>query len=333
MYCISGINVPAYEGTYNLDNNSGLTERQLLDIGNIINSYDKTYLDKELAIFTYLDKPGKIDNTHIAYKVVEDAKTLTDIYENATLDLSENKLIFNLEDNYYKTQNIIVSSEANIKDISYSVTSSNSNISPTIEKNNDGSFRVLIPKEEVENLFELTTIKLLVSAYKTNPKVTVYYAADTYQKIVKLNKEAKQTITKTIEGNIGTTKLIINKKDKNNNFLVGAKLRVECISKDCNFVTKEIITKQNPYILENIPYGEYKITEIEAPNEYLLSEQILNVTVSSNNLIKEVTIINELKEISVPDTLSSKSAFLLFIAMIDIALGIGLITLMKTKKQ
>lgn len=332
LFCVSGINILSIPGTYNLSTNSELTERQLLDIANIINNTTGTYVDKEFAIFTYLDKPGKRDNTHIAYQIMEDAKKATNAYENGTLNLSVGELIFTLEGDYYKSQSINVSSEANIEDISYSVTSSNSNIKPSIEKTNN-SFRVLISKEEVSELFELEIIKVTVSANKVNPMAAVYYIDDTHQEITKVNSEVKKAVTKTIEGQVGITKLVINKLNENNEPLEGAKLKIECVSDGCNFETKEIVTTQTPYVLENIPYGKYKITEVEAPNGYQLSSEIFELTLSINHLVEEITIENKLVEVIVPDTLDSRSTLLLTLGMLSIALGIGVIIYAKPIKN
>ena len=332
LFCVSGINILSIPGTYNLLPNSGLTERQLLDIANIINYPTGTYVDKEFAIFTYLDKPGKRDNTHIAYTIMENAKKETDTYLNSALNLSSDELIFTLEGDYYKSQSINVTSEANIEDVSYSVTASNTSIKPSIEKNNN-SFRVLISKEEVSKLSELEIINVTVSANKVNPMAAVYYIDDTHQEVTKVNSEVKKSITKTIEGSIGITKLVINKQNEDKENLEGAKLKIECISDGCSFETKEIVTTQTPYVLENIPYGKYKITEIEAPNGYQLSNETFELTLSIDHLVEEITIENKLEEVIVPDTLDSRSTLLLTLGMLSIALGIGVIIYAKPIKK
>lgn len=94
------------------------------------------------------------------------------------------------------------------------------------------------------------------------------------------------------------------------------------------------ISTDKPYVIEGMPNGTYYLVETIAPDGYVLNKEKVQFTVDNTKSETEVVKVemkNEL-EVDVPDTLSSRSTLLLTIAMIDIALGIGIVTYVKKNK-
>ncbi|MBR6690947.1 MAG: hypothetical protein IKL65_06400 [Bacilli bacterium] len=163
-----------------------------------------------------------------------------------------------------------------------------------------------------------------------------------------LNKEkvefeiTAETTTKTVKM---TNKLNVVKISKinstNKKLLPGATLQIEdekgnvikyCTDKKGNKNTAcKWLSTEKAYEITGLPNGKYYLVETKAPEGYELSKEKIKFTVDGSKEVIEVKMINEL-EVEVPDTLSSKSALLLAIAMFDIALGIGIVTYVKKNK-
>lgn len=91
------------------------------------------------------------------------------------------------------------------------------------------------------------------------------------------------------------------------------------------------VSTNKPYEIEGLPNGTYYIVETIAPKGYVLNREKVKFIVDGSKATYEVEMTNE-PEVEVPDTLSSKSALLVAMAMSLIALGIGLITYIKKYK-
>ena len=91
------------------------------------------------------------------------------------------------------------------------------------------------------------------------------------------------------------------------------------------------ISGKEPTIVVGLPADTYFLKETIAPKGYELNENMVDFKVKADGSVTEVEMVDEL-EVEVPNTLSAKSALLLTVAMIDIALGIGIITYVKKNK-
>ena len=99
------------------------------------------------------------------------------------------------------------------------------------------------------------------------------------------------------------------------------------INAECKWVSTD-----KPYEIEGLPLGKYYLVETIAPEGYVLNKEKVEFEIKSDSTVVNVQMINDL-EVEVPDTLSSRSALLLTIAMFDVALGIGILTYVKKNKE
>lgn len=103
-------------------------------------------------------------------------------------------------------------------------------------------------------------------------------------------------------------------------------------SKDSEVIDKcTWVSGDTSKIILGLKPGKYYLVETIAPKGYVLNKNAVEFEVKEDGTANKVVMKNEL-EVKVPDTLSSKSALLLAIAMFDIALGIGIITYVKKNR-
>ncbi len=86
-----------------------------------------------------------------------------------------------------------------------------------------------------------------------------------------------------------------------------------------------------PHVIKGLKDGKYSLTETLAPEGYVLSTKTVEFEVKNGKVDKPVVMENELTP--VPSTGGSRSVLLLFVAMLDIALGIGIITYVKKNRM
>lgn len=151
-----------------------------------------------------------------------------------------------------------------------------------------------------------------------------------------------ENLTETVVLTNNKNKVVISKLDvTGKKELPGATLEIQdeegnivkfCTDSKGNKNTEcKWVSTDKPYEIEGFPVGKYYLQETIAPEGYVLRKERLLFEVKEDVLTTEVIMENEL-EVEVPDTLSSRSALLLTIAMFDIALGIGIVTYVKKHK-
>lgn len=124
----------------------------------------------------------------------------------------------------------------------------------------------------------------------------------------------------------GATLQILDKDKKSISCLI--KLSDGSLKKldECTWVSREV-----PVYIYALAEGKYFLKETKAPEGFALSEEMVEFEVKADGTTTEVVMENAL-EVEVPDTLSFRSALLLFIGMFDIALGIGILLYVKKNK-
>ena len=94
--------------------------------------------------------------------------------------------------------------------------------------------------------------------------------------------------------------------------------------KECKWVSTD-----KPVEIVGLSQGKYFLKEVKAPDGYVLSDSMIEFEIKADSKTNTYEMVNEPK---VPDTLSTRSAIMTFIAMIDIAIGIGIINYVKKNK-
>ena len=153
------------------------------------------------------------------------------------------------------------------------------------------------------------------------------------------------TVARTVSMLNEYTKVEITKiNDIDERILPGAKLQVldskgnkmSCKVLNKNGKIEELedctwISGEDPITIVGLKKGTYYLTELTAPDGYILNNEKIPFEVDGKTEVISVKMVNSL-EVEVPDTLGTGSSLLLCFAMFDIALGIGILTYVKKNK-
>ena len=120
----------------------------------------------------------------------------------------------------------------------------------------------------------------------------------------------------------------IHKVDENGNSLQGVKIGIYDL--DNNLIYSGI-TDENGDIEVELEYGSYYFQEIETIDGYILSDEKIYFDVNSDGEIIQKTLVNKIKEIEVPNTLSD--SYTNIIAGIIVLVGSSLIVISSKKKK
>ena len=281
--------------------------------GGIANmSSNKTkYYWTELAALKYLNHTqgltldSNVFNTQIQ-SITSSRENMTTLINSANnyatkyskpinLTLSENKLEFELLGDYYYSQKIYIrDNNFNIDSTKISVNNNNFAIEEGTD-NNGKYFKVKVSKSNISG--KSGNVNVTIQATNKYYVAKFYDCTSGYNDLLATSTILKtSSATSTTSGSLSVTKLVINNVDKEGNYLNGAKIKIE--STDGKY-QNVVLTQDKSIVLENIPYGKYKITEISAPNKYITNKEAINIELSENKLSEEVTITNQLTRVEI----------------------------------
>lgn len=272
----------------------------------------KNYYWLELATLYYLGN----------YQPTSDSNFMTNIYStkvltnNKTFEVTQNEAR-NYQARYEKDIQLSLSStnlEFNLGDDGYLysqkvyITDVNSNIDFIDIHVDDKKFTKINSEDANGRYFQLKVLKEEVAGNNLRVTVSVtgsheYYIANyydctsSYQDLISTQTTLQfreKTVTAT--GELSATKLVIRKTDEKGNLLSGAKIKVE--NEDKTY-SKEFNTTDEEIVIEDLEYGIYKITELDCPEGYVISNKPQDVTLSEENLSITVTIKNNLTRVEI----------------------------------
>lgn len=265
----------------------------------------------QIAIWSYLKEIGAYTENDLNYTVrsIERNCTLNgtrciEIYnklltkaresslvvkDSFVISTSANSLNFEKNGDYYVSNEIKVSGNyLNTSTITNSITGPNGTI---VEGNNTQGFIVKVPVASLEAGTNRVTIKFTA---KSN---TIYFARRyIYPNAQDLTSTKMDTAiynaNKSVSGEIAVTpKILIQKRDIENETtpLAGAKFK---LTKDGNEIGS-YETGSRDLVIEPGAYGKYCVTEVKAPEGYVLSNIPQCVILSSTNIEENIKLINK----------------------------------------
>ena len=296
----------------------------------LINQYLGTYDNSVFKSFNNkIMKTGLTYNQIIekAQKYAEDAMKKPTITVTGATDLTFTEST----DGYYYSNEIGITSSDTLN-----LGNFNNNKFSFVEKA-EGKYVIKIASKDIKP-GTTESFKVEVSATKNMYYSDRYSCGQSYQAVTinqLTNKKisTSKTLTGSIKGKTATkfSKIsVVNQEE-----LPGAKLRILDENKELLMDPEgnpyEWVSTEEPHYIDGLAPGIYYLEEVYAPEGYVLSNELVEFEVKDDGSITEVIMYNDL-EVEVPDTLSSRSILLLFIGMIDIALGIGILLYVKKNK-
>ena len=243
--------------------------------------------------------------------------------ETPTITAQGTGLTFSDDKKYFVSGPITVSGSSNMT-------------SYTVSGNKDGLV-ILDENGQEKTTFgpnEKFTIKIPTGNLSKNESLTIqitgtfkyqhayaYTAGSSYQTITppELYDEEKTASTKLSFG-VGYGKIIVSKVDGTTKKpLAGATLILK--DKEGNII-KEWVTTTEKEEIDYLPYGEYTLEEKAAPSNYVLSKDILKITVSKEDGTKEI-VMNNQPYVEVPNTGIKSGTVLTILGFVILTLGAG----------
>lgn len=351
IYCIEihDYSVSSGSETYKLDKELDAKYAYVIQNGYpksyIFGSPDKDYLTTGLAVWylsnpedyifksfnlengTYKSNKGewvKSDIVEAMAKLINGSKNYSYVEPIIKASISDNNLGLSQDGKYYVSKNIKVNTTGNITDKTYTVTLENapSNAIITDTKGNekatfttDEEFIVKVPKESVKTLSVEFKVNVSSKGY-TNKAYKYTPSNNSYQNVAVLypeNKSLNDNLTLKLNKE---TEVLISKRDiTTGEELPGAKLTV----KDSNgTVIDTWVSGDTPYPVKNLKPGKYTLTEIEAPEGYILSTETVEFTVNEDGKVDEIVVMNNKREEEEPPVLTPAP---IYISKKDITTG------------
>ena len=316
VICLSGtqVDAPGSGSTCELKSSSEYGVAYIIDLISKTNANDnEKYYWQEILVNGYLETLEQLRNPQSATyiniisqndrKILNTGKSFSEIINEAktysnnasikanisvngkkTIDLTFTKG----NDGYYYSNNVTITSN-----VVYEM-GTIQNTKFTYDKNQDGTYTFKIKSVDVSDVESFSHEVTVSKRYMTASR---YYCGAGVQEVSLTKIETPSTQDSiTIKGSVkkSTGTLIINKFDKNNVLLSGAKILVT----GTNGYNQEFITNGTPIIIEDLEYGVYSVEETMAPVGYTLSSA-KKVTLSELNKSLTVNLVDDEIKISI----------------------------------
>ena len=355
-YCITNDRGWPAEGSIYTEKNNVILEKNILFALEVGKSEHTTMALKESALHTLnLKTDNEIKNLCNANN---DCKASKEIINNG-LTSKTGTLQFNkIGSNYVAEVSLVGYNLNNYNTCTVNKGSSTIKSQNTTNLKTTVTFEITIPESSVD---ETTITFTCPQAYQKYYKSTTYTCSNSADarpcselQDLTVPEEGQKQLNVNISGKITKkSKVTISKSDATGQKeLPGATLSIlgsdnkvlnKCVfdktnhkitysdgadAKACTWVSEDV-----SYDIEGLPTGKYYLVEDIAPEGYEKSSEKIEIEITDAGAVKDkVVMINSPKKVPVPDTLSTKSAILLTISMIDVALGIGLLLYIKKNK-
>lgn len=265
-------------------------------------------------------------NGAVSARNTSDAKASISASANEKMNFSEDK-------KYFVSSLVTVNGSSNMKSYAVNITSGaqkaiiyDESGKPRSTFNPGEKFYIRVPVEELDNK-ELVTVK--ITGTFVNKVLYSYSAGSSYQTITPPETyEEETTASTTVSFYPSYGKITIIKKDATTKEpLAGAKLVLK--DSEGNIVA-EWTTTEEAYTINYLPFGEYTLEEVSAPSDYVLSKEIIHITISEDTPEQETIMYNQ-PYVEVPDTSVKSSTVLTVMGFVILTLGAG--TIYATKKK
>lgn len=327
LYCLNMAKKTAQNTTATLVKNSNLVDGGIVYIlkngypnKSITGNKDKDYYITQTAVWWYLDltrgsynlgdqfKENGSDDyglrkyvKQLAYDGYNHRKDKVTPSYNTTINATIADTTMSLNNGYYVSQDIKVTTSSDVSTYTVSLTnapagtvivSSNGTNNPTSLKAGE-TFKVKVPANKVNSALSLN---IKVEATGAAGYATYeYQPTDKDMQNVALLEKIQKKVSKNLTLNIASSKVTITKVDGNTGKPVaGAKL----VLKDST--GKEITTwtsTTSGHIIKDLSNGTYTVEELEAPEGYVRSNDVVKFTIDDNNRDVKVTFKNKAKQV------------------------------------
>ena len=265
-----------------------------LAIWYLSNPDDYIFKNFNLQDGTYKSNKGewiKSDIVEAMAKLINGSKNYLYVEPTIKTNISDNILSLSQDGKYYVSKNIKVNTTGNITDKNYTVTLTNAPSNTIItdingnEKNTfktDEEFIIKVPEESIKTLS--IEFKINVSSKGYINKAYKYVPSNSYYQNVAVlypeNKDLNDSLTLKINKE---TEILISKQNiTTKEELPGAKLTV----KDSNGTVMDTwVSGDTPHPIKNLKPGKYTLTEMVAPEGYILSKETVEFTVKEDGKV------------------------------------------------
>lgn len=240
----------------------------------------------------YEYKPTSDNMQHVGRFVKEPVT----VNKQVTLDIASSKVTVVKYDN--ATNQPLAGAKLVLKDSNGKViTSWTSTVNGHIIRNlNPGTYTV----EETE----------APEGYTVNKKPTTFTVEnEKYDVLVKIGNSAKKVAVS-----------IIKLDESTKQPLAGAVLQVTNAKGE---KVAEFTTTTDAYVLTDLPFGTYTVSEISAPSGYMKSNEVVTFTIDEEHQSHQINFLNT-PEVVVPDTADNSLLFLV-LGIVIISMGIGFV--------